>query len=804
MAKVLRNEVATKAKTVLLLEAGASAASWADRVDIIEAAQLSTDDNSSLLENYGAVLLDAARPSFVALARHVHQQDPNIQVIAVTTPELLGATRQSLLYAPGLGEVWLASPTDVGAALTERAAGVTRQRRQYHRTRSRMELANTTVSPQRTERAMISDAYLAGLLRVLPHPVFSVDGIGRLLSANVAAETLFDRPNRQLVGSRLTEALGIVNQSDDVRLLESAAGEAPAMVKFHRPGANYLRVGELRAARMKEGGNAVWAVLLRDLTNEQETYRAVANAIPTLAWTARPDGFIDWYNRQWYDYTGTTPADMEGWGWQSVHHPEVLPLVLERWNASIGSGKRFEMTFPLRGANGKFRAFLTRVVPVHDENGNITRWVGTNTDVEAHRVSRRRVERLQALAEALAVTQTLEDAADAVVARGLQAAGADTTLIALREPESGAVRILQHAGFPKDLADKYQTIDPTHETPLGLAMTSGQPVFLEERHGADGFFTRYPAFVPVWERMGTHAVAALPLLAAGDVVGGMSFSFREPRSFADEERDFFLSIARQSAQAIERARLFTAERDARQHADEANRAKSQFLATMSHELRTPLNAISGHVSLVLEEIHGPVTEEQRGALTRVMLAQEHLLGLINDVLSFARLEGGRVEYHVEPIDVTEVISSVHPLVEPQMTAKGISLVVNTPAEPHAVMVCADRDKLAQILINLLSNATKFTDTGGTVTVGLQTSPGHNNRRHAVINVDDTGIGIPPDKLDSIFDPFVQVRPELTRTRDGTGLGLAISRDLARGMGGDLHVESEVGKGSSFTVRLPLA
>jgi len=230
--------------------------------------------------------------------------------------------------------------------------------------------------------------------------------------------------------------------------------------------------------------------------------------------------------------------------------------------------------------------------------------------------------------------------------------------------------------------------------------------------------------------------------------------------------------------------------------ESANHAKSQFLAVMSHELRTPLNAIGGYTQLLDMGVHGPITDEQRGALQRIARAQRHLLRLINDVLNLARIEAGRVEYALEDLEVADLVSSVIPMVEPQMAAGGLRSVIDVPA---GLMVRADRDKVQQILINLLTNSVKFTPRGGTIRVTTVVDD-----QQVTIDVVDTGIGIPADKLASIFEPFTQVDASHTRQTEGSGLGLAISRDLARGMGGDLSARSEQGRGSTFSLRLPRA
>ncbi|HEX9937031.1 MAG TPA: PAS domain-containing protein, partial [Longimicrobium sp.] len=236
---------------------------------------------------------------------------------------------------------------------------------------------------------------------------------------------------------------------------------------------------------------------------------------------------------------------------------------------------------------------------------------------------------------------------------------------------------------------------------------------------------------------------------------------------------------------------------ARAEAEAANRAKSEFLAVMSHELRTPLNAIGGYAELMEMGIRGPVTEEQRGDLHRIQQSQRHLLGLINEVLNYAKLESGAVHFDVEDIRVRDALAAAAALVAPQAGTRG--LVLDVGPCPAELGVSADPDKLRQILLNLLSNAVKFTDRGGCVEMTCAAAGAQ-----VQVLVRDTGIGIPADQLERIFEPFVQVRADLTRTAEGTGLGLAISRDLARGMGGDLTAESTVGAGSTFTLTLPRA
>ena len=244
----------------------------------------------------------------------------------------------------------------------------------------------------------------------------------------------------------------------------------------------------------------------------------------------------------------------------------------------------------------------------------------------------------------------------------------------------------------------------------------------------------------------------------------------------------------------ERERLLESERAARAEAEEANRAKIRFLAVMSHELRTPLNAIAGYSDLLDLGIHGELSDAQRDALRRIQKSERHLLGLIEDVLTYARVETGQLKFDLTAVDTLELVTVTEALVAPQIQSRDLQLDLS--GCDAGVLVEVDRDKTQQILVNLVTNAIKFTPAGGKVAIACVA-----DESSVRLTVTDTGIGIPADKLPTIFEPFVQVDTRLTRTHEGVGLGLAISRDLARGMGGDLTVESRIGEGSCFTLTL---
>lgn len=270
------------------------------------------------------------------------------------------------------------------------------------------------------------------------------------------------------------------------------------------------------------------------------------------------------------------------------------------------------------------------------------------------------------------------------------------------------------------------------------------------------------------------------------------------------EEDLLQSVALQNAASILLARQ-RAERDrdrARAEADEArkaaqaaNEAKSRFLNMMSHELRTPLGAIGGYAALLEDEIPGPLTDEQRKYIARIRHNQAHLLQLVDELLDLGKIESGRIALHLTVVSVQKVVDSTYSMIEPQVKASELRLDVDV-TDPD-LSFYGDRERVGQILLNLLSNAIKFTPAGGTVSITVA-----EEGDDICVGVHDTGVGIPADKLETVFEAFFQVEGSQSRIYGGTGLGLAISRQLARAMGGDLTVKSALGKGSTFSLSLP--
>jgi signal transduction histidine kinase len=413
---------------------------------------------------------------------------------------------------------------------------------------------------------------------------------------------------------------------------------------------------------------------------------------------------------------------------------------------------------------------------------------------------------LHALAAALTVAATPEEVSEVVVTIAVASFAAAGGVVALISDGGDELEIVRTSAMPRDIEAAWQRFPLSDPVPIAEAARTGEPIFIESR---EHWCSRYPGIAPLLEATGHHAVMTLPLVAGGRIVGTMGLSFAAPRLFTEDDRALARSAAHLCAQALERARLFAAERRARgaaeasaarlsllyEEAQAANRAKDDFLAMVSHELRSPLAGIGNNVQMLAMEICGPLTDKQRAALARISSSQEHLLGLIEQLLDLKQMAAGHMRYESRPVQLDEVLTAAAAMMEWQFERSRVEFVTEMPAA--GVVVSTDGGKLKQIVVNLLSNAAKFTPSGGSVTLARLVD-GDSVR----VEVRDTGIGIDAAQLEAVFQPFVQVRDGRQPNIGGTGLGLAISREFARGMGGELDAESEVGVGSRFTLTLP--
>jgi signal transduction histidine kinase len=296
--------------------------------------------------------------------------------------------------------------------------------------------------------------------------------------------------------------------------------------------------------------------------------------------------------------------------------------------------------------------------------------------------------------------------------------------------------------------------------------------------------------------VGARTGLAVPLIRGEEVFGVIALVRVEVRPFNDREIELVEGFARQSAIAIENVRLFKEIQEKSAQLEVANRHKSEFLANMSHELRTPLNAIIGFSDVLLQKMFGELNEQQADYLEDIRSSGSHLLTLINDILDLSKIEAGRMELEVAQFSLVAALNNAVTLVRERAQSHGIRLALEVAPELDTVV--ADERKLKQVVVNLLANAVKFTPDGGTVS--LRASRDNGEVRLAV---HDTGIGIAGADQQRIFEEFQQASHQTEKSREGTGLGLSLSKRMVELHGGTISVESAPGKGSTFTVALPL-
>ena len=537
-------------------------------------------------------------------------------------------------------------------------------------------------------------------------------------------------------------------------------------------------------------------------------YRTLIQAISQLVWTRSAAGeFVD-RQQGWEEFTGQSLDEYLGWGWLDVVHEEDRLRVKQNWRRAVEAATPYYAEYRLRTREATYRWVAVRAAPVLEIDGTVREWIGTHSDIDAtkraseerarlfesERHARRSAERVMnrlrsawSVADAASAEASLDDMLH-TLSEGLRLAlQADEATVLLLDVESSELVVRASVGLERDVSQ--ETRVRLGEGFAGRVALARTPIVVSQLSAAEVMSSF------LGEQL-TSLIGA-PVRASGRLVGVIHAGTIESREFTEEDVILLQLIADRVAHAIERARLLDAERAARTEAELANRAKMEFLAMMSHELRTPLNAIAGYAELLTIGLRGPLTEAQLADVQAIHRNERHLLSLIEEVLTFAKIDAGRIRLEPEDVRVSAALASMSDLIAPQMEQKEIDYRLE-PCD-SALAVYADVEKLQQIVLNLLSNAVKFTPAGGQITIAASVCSATND---VEIRVRDTGIGIPRDKIETIFEPFVQLDGGLTRRSQGTGLGLAISRDLARAMHGDLVVESEEGAGAEFVLTLP--
>jgi len=494
---------------------------------------------------------------------------------------------------------------------------------------------------------------------------------------------------------------------------------------------------------------------------------------------------------------------------------------------ALAAGRSWSGEFIVRRRDGT--AFPAVVVdsPVYGPDGELAGVVGVSADASERRQAEeqlreqtRLVETLQRIGSQLARELDLQKIVQAVTdeATALTGAAFGAFFYNVLNDQGESYTLYTISGVPREAFSRFP-------------MPRNTPVFAPTFHGAHGpagrgvvrsdDITRDPRYGTMEPHRGMPAghlpvrsyLAVSVVSASGEVLGGLFFGHPEPGVFTERHERIASGIAGWASVAMDNARLYADAQRARAAAEEANAAKSAFLATMSHEIRTPMNAIIGYTDLLELGIAGPLTDSQREHLGRIRASSRHLLGLVNEVLDLAKIEAGHLRVRRTGAFAAAAVDAALTLLLPLAQGRGLTVARRCEGDDPAARYVGDEDRVRQIVVNLLSNAVKFTEPGGRIAVACGTAgaaadasgPAAQPPRGGpwtYVRVEDTGIGIRPDQLARVFDPFVQAESGHTRTKGGTGLGLTISRRLARLMGGELTAESRPGVGSAFTLWLP--
>ncbi|HET6681671.1 MAG TPA: PAS domain-containing protein [Gemmatimonadaceae bacterium] len=663
---------------------------------------------------------------------------------------------------------------------------------------------------------------IARVLERVSDAVVALDSEWRFTYVNAQAEQVMRVPFAELRGREVREVFPeLVGSRFHVECRRALAESAPLQFEeYYAPRSTWLGVSVYPSV---DG----LSIYFQDITERkgveqalrasERRHRSLVEASAQVVWSADARGEVQELPA-WSALTGQTAEEVRGWGWLDAIHSADRERTRQAWERAVATGHRCETIYRVRTAEGDFRYFFHRSVPVTDESGVVQEWVGMCSDI----TERKRADEWRAfLADASRMLGSSLDVATTLtnVARLCVSSLADYCVVHLTN-ESGEIRAAESVHWEPARADllrrmvaEYPIDTSNLEHPLAQVFRTGTSYL---RHEISDEELRAVAIdedhLRLMRAIGVDSGLNLAMVSRGRTLGALALRRSDPRRrFTEGDLAWGEELASRAAQALDNALLYeeagTARRDAeesrgeaerlRQAAEGANLAKSEFLAVMSHELRTPLNAIGGYADLLEMGVRGPVNPEQQEDLRRIKHSGSHLLGLINEILSFARVESGRVPLDLKPLPIAEALRQAESLVMPQMRGKGLELV-HQPCEA-SLRAHADGEKVQQVLVNLLTNAIKFTDSGGRIVLGAR-----REGDQVIIRVQDTGRGVAADKLESIFEPYVQLASTREHGEQGVGLGLTISRDLARAMRGDLHAESVEGRGSTFILRLPVA
>lgn len=535
--------------------------------------------------------------------------------------------------------------------------------------------------------------------------------------------------------------------------------------------------------------------LFEMVENSESNLRALFSAMEDVVLVINRDGRYEQIAPTNPSLLVRTPQELLGKTFHEVLPKEVADRFLEKTLEALNTSQKVQFEYELTIANQTFW-FLASLTTLDKDR---VFWVARDITERkyAEEAIRRRNEYLSASAEiGRLITSTLD--LNTIFARTVhlinEKFGFYHAAIFIVE-ETGFNAVLREAtgDAGAEMKKREHSLPVNEKSIVGKVTLEGIAVIVNNTE--DDPLHRINPLLPE-----TRAEAALPLKIGSRIIGAIDIQSKKTNAFSEDEVSVLQTLADQVAVAIDNARSFELSQQAVMEMREIDRLKSQFLANMSHELRTPLNSIIGFSRVILKGIDGPVTELQQQDLTAIYNSGQHLLGLINDILDFAKIEAGKMELAFDEVNISDIVSSVLSTMSGLVKDKPIEL--KKTIEPNIPAVRADAIRIRQVLINLLSNAAKFTDEGEiAVHVGLVAASG--GRNEVRVSVTDSGPGISEKDQEKLFQAFSQVDDSPTRKTGGTGLGLSICQQLINMHGGHIWVESEVGKGSTFYFTLPL-
>ncbi|HYE14235.1 MAG TPA: PAS domain S-box protein [Pyrinomonadaceae bacterium] len=552
------------------------------------------------------------------------------------------------------------------------------------------------------------------------------------------------------------------------------------------------RPAGMRGVTMDISGRVAAEAGLRE---SEERFRSLADAMPQIVWTARPDGHTDYFNRRWFEYTGQTPEQTRGWGWQPALHPDDAERSLRRWATAVETSKPYSIEYRFRRASdGQYRWHLGRAVPALDSEGRVVKWFGTATDIHDQKAAEERLRFLAEAGEILASSLDYETTLEHL-ARIAVRAMADYCLIDVVEDDGLIRRVATaHADPEKEgLVRELRRFppDPARAEGVPKVLRTGKTELVQpitpERLDA---LVRGQEHRELLERLGLASFVIVPLISRGRTIGALTFAQTgEARPYAPADVTFAELIARRAALAMDNARLYG-------RSQEVNRSKDEFLAMLSHELRTPLTPVIGWTHMIRS---GRLSEREVEQGLRVIDKNAQALSrLINDLLDMSSILSGKMKIDRAPVNLRAVVREAAETVRPQAEARSVGLEVSTGGL-GPVNVSGDRTRLVQVFWNLLNNAVKFSRAGGLVRVSVAARDGQ-----ATVEVADDGQGIAPEFLPHVFERFRQADGSTTRAHGGLGIGLALVKSFVEAHGGRVSAASPgPGAGSRFSVSLPV-